>query len=398
MTINTTVTLSSNGQYWQAFYYDTVGKRKAISLGPKKKLSKRQAKVKCDRLAAKLCLNPASADSRKSPALENFLERYIKNRTDIKPATRDLYKLTKEYLLNFFDGNTRIDRITRAMAADWRAAMASGKLVLNVKGKKNKEASVCIHVRNAKTAFNYAVNEDLITINPFDRLKGNPPQPDKNWKYITLEELDKLLDACPNWGWKLQIALCRLAGLRRGEAFSLTWVDIDWQNHRLKVIAEKTSRQRTVPLEPKLYELLLDAFAIAEKGQKRICPISKNGLWRNFQAIRSRAGLLQWKDAFKVMRRNCETDWAQRYPQYAVSAWIGHGIEVSARHYLQVPEELYDKVTATNKASTATKSKNELEETDRHEYNMSSDRRLWQWAVQDLNLWPPACKAGALAN
>ena len=380
MKANTTVGLSSNGKYWQAFYYDISGKRRAKSLGPKKELSKRQAKVMCDRLAAELYLNPARAGSGHAPTLEKFLERYIDNRTDLKPATKDLYGQTKEYLLKFFDGNIRIGRISRAMAADWRAAMASGRLVLNRKGKKNKEASICIHVRNAKTAFNYAVNEDLITINPFDRLKGNPPQPDKNWKYLTIEELDKLLNACPNWGWKLQIALCRLAGLRRGEASSLTWADIDWQNHRLKVIAEKTSRQRIVPLEPKLYELLLDAFAIAEEGQKRICPISKHGMWRNFQVIRSRAGLPRWKDAFKVMRRNCETDWAQRYPQYAVSAWIGHGIEVSAKHYLQVPEELYDKVAATNKASTATKTatkpEDEIGMTSRSKHKIGSNRRL----------------------
>lgn len=72
--------------------------------------------------------------------------------------------------------------------------------------------------------------------------------------------------------------------------------------------------------------------------------------------------LSKWKDAFKVMRRNCETDWAQRYPQYAVSAWIGHSIEVSAKHYLQIPEELYEKVSATNQTQTATKSKNETHE------------------------------------
>ncbi|MHC4259528.1 MAG: hypothetical protein ACYSTF_03825 [Planctomycetota bacterium] len=58
-----------------------------------------------------------------------------------------------------------------------------------------------------------------------------------------------------------------------------------------------------------------------------------------------------------MMRRNCETDWAQRYPQHAVSAWVGHGIEVSAKHYLQVPEELYEKVAATNTVETATKQK-----------------------------------------
>jgi len=99
----------------------------------------------------------------------------------------------------------------------------------------------------------------------------------------------------------------------------------------------------------------LEAFEQADEGEKRICPISHHSVWRDLQTIRKRAGLPRWKDAFKVMRRNCETDWAQRYPQYTVSAWIGHGIEVSARHYLQVPEELYEKVAATNKAQTATK-------------------------------------------
>ena len=51
-----------------------------------------------------------------------------------------------------------------------------------------------------------------------------------------------------------------------------------------------------------------------------------------------------WRPPFQVLRRNCETDWAQQFPQYAVSAWMGHDIRVSASHYLQVPEQLYDQV------------------------------------------------------
>ena len=72
----------------------------------------------CDRLAAKLCLNPARAHARHSPALESFLNRYIDNHTDLKPATKGLYLQTKEYLLMFFDRGVRINRISRAMASD----------------------------------------------------------------------------------------------------------------------------------------------------------------------------------------------------------------------------------------------------------------------------------------
>ena len=50
-----------------------------------------------------------------------------------------------------------------------------------------------------------------------------------------------------------------------------------------------------------------------------------------------------WADAFQVLRRNCETDWAQKYPQYAVDWWIGHDIRVSGRNNLQVPEEFFDR-------------------------------------------------------
>jgi len=151
-------------------------------------------------------------------------------------------------LTEFFGSEIRIDRITRATASNWRTAMARGELRFNRYGRPLAEASVCIHVRNAKTIFNHAVRDDLISFNPSHRLKGTAREPDKDWKYITLEELDKLLNACPNRSWKMLIALCRLAGLRRGEALELMWSDIDWQNHRLTVIAEKTGRRRVVPI------------------------------------------------------------------------------------------------------------------------------------------------------
>jgi len=317
--------------------------------------SKRQAKVKCNRLAAQLTLNPGIADTGRPIKLGDLLIRYLDSRTDLRKATLGLHWLTGEYLKEFLGAEIYINRITRAMGSNWRAAMATGKLSFDPKGETMAEASVCIHVRNAKTIFNHAVRDDLILLNPFDRLKGAAAEPDKDWKYVSLEELDKLRDVCPNVGWKMLIALCRLAGLRRGEALRLLWSDINWEEYHFTVIAEKTGRRRVVPIGPKLYQLLLDAFDKAEEGQERICHISRHGLWRNFQVYRKQAGLEKWKDAFKVLRRNCETDWAQRYPQYAVSVWIGHDIQVSARNYLQVPAELYRKVAITNEAETGTK-------------------------------------------
>ena len=286
------------------------------------------------------------ANAAKRPTVGTYLQAYIATRTDLKPATVYLLGLTRRYLERFLGASTPIDRITRQHARDWRTALANGDLS---GGRKMTEVSVCDRCADAKGMFKRGVDDDLILFNPFDRLKVRAPKPDKNWHYVTLEQLERLLVACPNTGWKLLIALCRLAGLRRGEALTLPWSAVDWVNGRLTVFSQKTERhggnKRIVPIEPTLLALLQNARRRASDSDERICNISQHCLWRNFIVIRRRAGLPEWDDAFQVMRRNCETDWAQRFPQYAVSEWIGHDITVSATYYLKVPEELYRKVS-----------------------------------------------------
>lgn len=103
-----------------------------------------------------------------------------------------------------------------------------------------------------------------------------------------------------------------------------------------------------VPIVPNLHDILAEAHE-SRLGHDRVCwDVSRNCLWRNFTVIRKRAGLPAWDDAMQVMRRNCETDWAQRFPQYVVSEWLGHDIRVSAEHYLAVPEELFEKASASS--------------------------------------------------
>jgi integrase len=265
----------------------------------------------------------------------------------LRKSTRSLLALTGRYLKQFFGEQTPIDQVTRQGARDWRIALARGDFS---KGRVMAEVSVCHRCADARAYFKQAVDDDLLLFNPFDRVKVRSPKPDKDWHYVSIDQLDQLLSACRTNGWKMLIALCRLAGLRRGEALSLKWPGVDLHNRRLTIFAEKTGAKRIVPIDPRLHALLIEARA-ADQAQERVCDVSGHCLWRNFQVIRKRAALPRWKHAFQVMRRNCETDWAQRFPQYAVSEWIGHDIRVSATHYLAVPEELYAKAAATVETS-----------------------------------------------
>ena len=61
------------------------------------------------------------------------------------------------------------------------------------------------------------------------------------------------------------------------------------------------------------------------------------------KSLAKRAGLTPWPDLFQTLRRSCETELAMTFPQHAVSAWLGHSEAVSRAHYLQVPDELFDR-------------------------------------------------------
>ena len=201
------------------------------------------------------------------------------------------------------------------------------------------------HIRNCKTIFGAAVKEDVLLFSPFDRLSSTPLQPDKDWHHVAIEEFERLLQACPNWSWRAFLGLCRLAGLRQAEALNLTWDRIDWTRHRIVVFGIKTDRKRVVPIEPKLEKILLEAYGATPDGVEEVAhEVRWNNLRRTFHVIAKRAGLELWEKWCHTLRKNAETDWAQRYPQYVVSYWLGHGIEVSEKYYLQVPEELYERV------------------------------------------------------
>ncbi len=339
-----TVRVEPNGKYWRARWTTPTGQRGSRGLG---KCSKREAKVKAKRL--ELELNNGRASSERAPTLEEHIKRFLANRLDLAEGTRDLYEQTGRYLRGFFSPGLRIDKITRFEAANWRTAIATGMFVkLNKRECKTpSESTVCRHVREAKTLFQMATDEDQIPLNPFSRLNGTAPIPDKNWAYIDQTTLDKFLDACPTLAWKLLISLCRFAGLRQGEAFRLDWNHIDLDARRLTVAnpgRHKTTkkRTRTVPITGSLHDILFEAFMSDDRGNMVVQPADlpkQKHLWKAYHSICEKAGLEPWARWCHTLRKNCETDWAAVRPIHVVTEWLGNSPEVAMKHYVHATDD-----------------------------------------------------------
>lgn len=335
---------SKNHTYWCLRWFSSDGRQRGQSIGRAdgpNKLSRRQAEVKRARKEQEIRECPGRRDITQAPTLSQFLEIYLASRrAELSPGTLELHQQTAKYLLAYFQHDPRIDEITKPAARDFKTALANGDLKhVNKHPKDLKPATVDIHIRNARKMFTQSLEDEFILSNPFMKL-SRTIKVRKDWYYISIEEFEELLGKCPNQSWKLLLALCRLAGLRQGEALSLTWREVDWDKNCLVIWSKKTQQSRIVPISPELLPLLLDAWHLLKEGceEQAVVGLNRKNLWRDFQVIRRRAGIKVYSKWCHTLRKNREQDWMENFPEHIVAEWMGHGLKVARAHYLRVED------------------------------------------------------------
>jgi integrase len=304
-----------------------------------------------DRLYAKLAA-VRLVPERQNASIGSLLSAYISgHEDDLKPESIRKLKQTQTKLLDYFDEDRPVRQITVEEAIAWRRSLKDLGL---------SEAAIKTHSGNAKTMMAEAKRRKVIDANPFESLRSGST-PSKYTRYITPDEIDRVIDACPDPEWQLLFALARYAGVRvPSESHRLTWADVDFERGRLTVHSPKTERwdghdQRVVPITPKLMALLQNRFESMPEGEARLVTIGgKGALIRPVRRIWARAGVQPWERLWQTLRSSCEKEWAMEHPQYAVSLWIGHSITVSGKHYANsVPDEIYERAARGTPANDA---------------------------------------------
>ena len=364
-------------------FVDAAGHRKTLALG---KISQKQAdflKAKVEALAAACITGHAPDDEvsawlakrdtvmleklaavgliarRESATLGTFLDKYTVSRIDVKPATQEIWSQPVRNLKEFFGTDRPLRNITAGDAENFRLYLVGQDL-----------ASTTVHKRLqfAGQFFRSACRHKLIAENPFSEVRSNPGNDSDRQRFITQQDVGKLLEVCPNLDWRVIVALSRYGGLRcPSEVLSLTWQDIDWENERITVHSPKTEHHpgkdtRVIPLFPELRPILEEAFEAAPEGavfvvneKYRKAAMGPRG-WRGcnlrttMEKIIRRAGLEPWPRLFHNMRASRETELTERFPVHVVTAWLGNTPEIARKHYLQVTDEHFRQAAT---ASTA---------------------------------------------
>lgn len=326
-----TYRLNSNGDYWQAAWTDTRGRRHRRSIGTKKQLNRKQALALVQQMAVEHGVNPALKSSDRG-RLHDWCDRYLKVRSaSLDDATVKSQRRTVDLLQKFF-GNVTIDDVSRSDATDWRSSLA---------GEGLAESTICKHVRTAKVIMNHAVSEQVAGANPFSHLVGTAPTPER-WDrtMVSLQDVEAVAATCPLAG---RLALVGyFSGLRTSEAVHLRWDHVE--GDRLVVEprgGKRTTKQRmrVVRVEPGLRS----AFEQWERRTITACGVLEanqaSSTHRLMQSACDRAGV----DRFTMqdLRRTRDTIWHGSVPSHVACAWMGHSERVAREHYLSIPENYY---------------------------------------------------------
>ncbi len=250
----------------------------------------------------------------------------------------------------------------------WRCscplALSSGKLSgrewrLYLADQGLAEGTIRKRCNNAKQFFRVATRKNLIPSNPFIDLKSAAISNRSRDYFISREEAQRVLDACPDLQWRTIFALSRFGGFRcPTEHVALRWDGIDWggssgdgSGAKMLVHSPKTEHfqggeSRWVPIFPELRSYLEEMFEQAKPGAEYVITRYRDpnvNLRTQMLKIISRAGLKPWPKLFQNLRATRETELAEKFPIHVVCAWIGNTPKVAKDSYLQVTDDHFAK-------------------------------------------------------
>lgn len=160
-------------------------------------------------------------------SIKEFLDSFLKKKAEVKISIEQDRKAVKLFL-EFLGKDALIpfDAITRTMAQDFITSQL----------KRVRAGTVKRYRASLSYAFNQAVDEDLLTKNPFSRVKIENLKNDRiEKKAFTEDEYCRLLEILPQ-NWKDLVETCIYSGGQRlGDLVTLRWENINFSNKVLTI-------------------------------------------------------------------------------------------------------------------------------------------------------------------
>lgn len=249
---------------------------------------------------------------RSSVSLKEFAEAHLEHAKinkahgtfrGIRNSLRKFHELT---------GNKSIRSITPADAENYK----------NSRIKSVKKDTVNTEIRWLKAAFARAVKLEYIERNPFRdvqlfRIDQKTPV------FLNIEEIDKFLSVMTKRDHKTFFQFLLYTGCRREEALKITWDKIDIEGRKIKIIAKKTGKLRTIPIGDRLLEILKEHKA-GQKGSKKLFNFGRGTVFYVFHKYKKLARIEKYFNLHSLRHTFASHLVMNGVSLYAVKEFLGH--------------------------------------------------------------------------
>ncbi len=121
--------------------------------------------------------------------LAGWIDGYIEGRTDIKPNTKRNMLAARNNFFEFYDSSIGLEDFTAYDAEEFRRHLLGHGLAENTIRRRCKRC---------KQFFTAAQKKRLISENPFEDIPTSTVSNSKRQQFISREDIQKVIGACPN--------------------------------------------------------------------------------------------------------------------------------------------------------------------------------------------------------
>ncbi|MCX6640291.1 MAG: tyrosine-type recombinase/integrase [bacterium] len=324
-------TLDKRGSIWYVNYMEGGRfRRKSTGTSSKQLAQEIMKKIEENALRVRQGLEPIAKIQQ--TLLSEFIAMYLIDRKKVGKATETIR--TDEYALKrllAFTGDCSLNSIGSGVALRYR----------NYKLETVMPASASIELRSIRAAFNWAVEKPgvkYLYFNPF-RQKGMIPSSEERKipLFLSPDEKTRFFEAIDNDNHLRVFKFLLLTGCRRGEALNLTWANVDFEQMQLTFRRTKTKKDRTIPINLELMQVLLQL----DRSREKLFNYDPDWISRLFKRYLNRAGIE--KDLhLHCLRHTAASDLVRQGVHLTkISKFLGHSsVKVTEIYTHVLPEEL----------------------------------------------------------
>ena len=318
-------TRGKNPSGWVVTYNDINGFRRRKVLH----CSKKEAELVATEIESKVTRVKMGLekDYRKNMLIPEAIKHYHSRRSKSDKTIDREYCVYKAFMK--FTGPLRIQSISQEIMMEY----------FKFRKEKNhlSDAGLGIEYRTLKAFFNFLVDQSFISESPLKGIKA-PTNRNKPIRFLTLEEIRRLLDAIEDQNIKDMVLIYINTGARAREISkeNFSWTDVDFKGRKINLFG-KGNKNRSVPMNDTVFEILNRR----KKIEKRQAPFvtEYDYMYKRVKAAYLKAGIKNAK--IHTLRKTFGSLLVQNGVNiYTTSKLMGHvSVTVTEKHYAALLDE-----------------------------------------------------------